>query len=63
MKKRPPKPKDWSDSEKLGLAKLAREGIDARIIAGTLGRHIAAVRKMAREMKLVLKKAQKRPRS
>jgi len=61
MKKQPPKPKDWTNSEKLELARLAREGIDAREIAVTLGRHIASVRKMAREMKLVLKKAPKRP--
>jgi hypothetical protein len=35
--KLPPKPKNWTNSEKLELARLAREGIDAREIAYIVG--------------------------
>jgi DNA-binding NarL/FixJ family response regulator len=61
MKKKTAKPKDWSDAEKRQLATLVSKGTDAREIALALGRHIASVRKTAREMKLVLKKAPRRP--
>jgi transposase len=54
--KKAAKAKDWSESEKRLLAKLVRQGISARDISTTIGRHIGSVRRMAREMRLVTKK-------
>jgi hypothetical protein len=56
LKKKPTKSKDWSDFEKRQLAKLVRTRIGAREISIALGRHIGSVRKMAREMRLILRK-------
>jgi hypothetical protein len=42
------KPKDWSDFEKQLLAKLARKGISPRAISIEIGRHIGAVKRVAR---------------
>jgi len=50
------RPKSWTSQEKQQLEKLARRRFSASEIAIELGRHIAAVRKMAREMKLLLRK-------
>ena len=60
MKKRIVKPKDWSDSERRQLAKLVREGVSTRNISAALGRRVGAIRKMAGEMKLVLRKKAKK---
>jgi len=54
--KRTTKPKDWSDSDKRLLTELARKGVSPRDISIEIGRHIGSVRRMAREMRLVLKK-------
>jgi hypothetical protein len=50
------KPKIWTEAEKQQLAKLVRRGARAPEIIVALGRHAGSVRKMAREMKLLLKK-------
>ena len=53
-------PKQWSTAEIGRLARLAKKGADAFEASEILGRHVASVRKMAREMKLVLRKRAKR---
>jgi hypothetical protein len=60
VKKRTAEPKDWSDSEKRQLAKLVREGVSGRNISAALGLRIASVKKMAGEMRLVLRKEAKK---
>jgi hypothetical protein len=54
--KRAERPKVWGDAEKQRLAAMAKRGADASEISASLGRHIGSVRRMAREMKLVLRK-------
>lgn len=54
--KRTTKPKAWSDAEKRVLSKLALKGASASEISVAIGRRISSVRKMARELKFVLKK-------
>jgi hypothetical protein len=54
--KRATKPKAWSDAEKQLLSKLARKGTSASEISVAIGRRISSVKKMARELKFVLKK-------
>ncbi len=53
------RPKQWSAEEKQRLARLAKRGASAFEASAALGRHIASIRKMAREMKLVLRKPTK----
>jgi hypothetical protein len=48
--------KQWTDEEKRRLASLAKRRSDASEIAAVLCRHVTSVRRMAREMKLVLRK-------
>jgi hypothetical protein len=50
------RPKLRTDDEKQRLARLARRGADAYEISAALGRHVGSVRKMAREMKFVLRR-------
>jgi hypothetical protein len=52
------KPKEWSAAEKRTLSKLVRKGVGVREISTVLGRHVTSVRRMAREMRLVLKKTE-----
>ena len=54
-----PKPKDWSDSEKRLLVELVRKGLSPRAISIEIGRHVGSVKRMAQEMRLVLKRAKK----
>jgi len=49
------KPKEWTEAERKRLAWLARRRIVSEI-AAALGRHTGSVRRMAREMGLILKK-------
>ena len=53
-------PKQWSTAEKRRLARLAKQGADAFEASEALGRYVASVREMAREMRLVLRKRTKR---
>jgi transposase-like protein len=50
------RPKGWTEEEKQRLARLAKQGVAASEIAATLGRHTTSVRRMARDMKLLLRK-------
>jgi len=50
-----PRPKEWTAAERKRLAWLARRRTIAEI-AQALGRHVGSVRRMAREMRLILKK-------
>jgi hypothetical protein len=50
-------PKQWTDAEKRQLASLARQGLAAYEIAAALGRHVTSVRRMARDMGILLWKA------
>lgn len=49
------KPKEWTEAERKRLAWLARRRVVAEI-AAALGRHAGSVKRMAREMRLILKK-------
>jgi len=51
-----PKPKQWADQEVRRLITLARQGVGASKIAAELGRHAGSVRRMARTLRLLLKK-------
>jgi transposase len=51
-----PKPKEWTEIEKQALIRLVREGATVREITARLRRHAGSVRRMAKEMNLVLKK-------
>jgi len=51
-----PKPKEWTDHEKRALVRLVREGAALPEIRAKLKRHTASLRRMAREMNLVLKR-------
>jgi hypothetical protein len=50
------RPQKWSEAELTDLKAMARRKMDAREIALALGRHVASVKKKARELKLVLRK-------
>jgi transposase len=52
--------KDWSELEKRRLAWLVRRGKSTRQISAALDRRIGSVKKMALEMKLVLRKKAKK---
>ena len=49
------KPKQWTETERKRLAAMARRR-GASEIAAVLGRHTGSVKRMAREMGLLLKK-------
>ncbi|SPP93183.1 conserved protein of unknown function [Bradyrhizobium vignae] len=49
------KPKEWIEAERKRLAWLARRRVVSEI-AAALGRHAGSIRRMAREMGLILKK-------
>jgi len=51
-----PKPKEWTVAEKQALIRLVRNGAGTSEISAKLGRHAASVKRMAREMNLLLKK-------
>jgi len=51
-----PKPKQWAKEETQRLVRLARQGVGAGRIAAELGRYAGSVRRMARELGLLLKK-------
>jgi hypothetical protein len=51
-----PKPKEWTDVEKQALVRLVRDGAGVQEIKAKLKRHAGSVKRMAREMNLVLKK-------
>jgi IS30 family transposase len=50
------KPKEWTEGERKRLAAMARRRVPASEIATSLGRHTGSVRRIAREMGLLLKK-------
>ena len=50
-----PKPKEWTEAEKQALVRLVRNGAAMQEIRAKLKRHAGSLRRMAREMKLVLK--------
>jgi IS30 family transposase len=50
------KPKEWTDGEREKLSVMIRRGVVASEIATALGRHAGSVKRMAREMGLILKK-------
>jgi transposase-like protein len=50
------KPKTWTEAEKRRLAKLVRNGVRAAQISTELDRYTGSVKRMAREMGLILKK-------
>jgi hypothetical protein len=56
--KTPPatKPKNWTELEKQQLERLVRSGAHTQDIARKLGRYAGSVKKMARQMKLVVLK-------
>lgn len=54
--KSPKKPKTRSEAEKQGLVRLVRDGVQAPKISVELGRYTGSIKRMAREMRLVLKK-------
>jgi len=51
-----PRPKQWAEREVQQLFKLARAGAGLSKIAAELGRHAGSVRRMARTMRILLKK-------
>jgi hypothetical protein len=50
------KPKEWSDLERKKLSAMIRRRYGAAEIAAALRRHVGSVKRMAREMGLLLKK-------
>ncbi|WP_177237418.1 hypothetical protein [Bradyrhizobium sp. Rc3b] len=50
------KPKEWSDLERRKLSTMSRRRYGAAEIAAALRRHVGSVKRMAREMGLLLKK-------
>ncbi|UPK35169.1 hypothetical protein IVB18_45575 [Bradyrhizobium sp. 186] len=50
------KPKEWTEPERKRLSAMARRRLGATEIAAVLGRHTGSVKRMAREMGLLLKK-------
>ncbi|WP_271504721.1 hypothetical protein [Bradyrhizobium sp. CCBAU 11357] len=50
------KPKEWSDLERKKLSAMIRRRYGAAEIAAALHRHVGSVKRMAREMGLLLKK-------
>ena len=51
-----PKPKEWTEAEKQALVRLVRDGGALQEIKAKLKRHAGSLKRMAREMNLVLKK-------
>ena len=51
-----PKPKEWTEAEKKALVRLVRKGAAMAEIRTKLKRHAGSLKRMAREMKLLLKK-------
>jgi transposase-like protein len=51
-----PKPKEWTEAEKQALIRLVCNGASMREIKAKLKRHAGSLKRMAREMNLVLKK-------
>jgi hypothetical protein len=51
-----PKPKEWTEAEKQALIRLVRDGAGVPEIKAKLRRHAGSVKRMAREMNLVLEK-------
>jgi hypothetical protein len=62
FKKPTARPKQWSVEEKDQLAKLAKRGFAASDIAAILRRHTTSVRRMARDMKIFLRKQKRAAR-
>ena len=50
-----PKPKEWTEAEKQALVRLVRQGAAMPEIRAKLKRHTGSLKRMAREMNLVLK--------
>ncbi|MBR1287751.1 hypothetical protein [Bradyrhizobium ottawaense] len=50
------KPKEWNDLERRKLSVMSRRRYGAAEIAAALRRHVGSVKRMAREMGLLLKK-------
>jgi hypothetical protein len=57
------KPKAWSESEKRQLALFVRKGSSAQEISAALNRRAGSIKKMAQEMKLVVRKKAKKTAS
>ena len=51
-----PKPKEWTEAEKQALVQLVRDGAPMREIKTKLKRHADSVRRMARALRLTVKK-------
>jgi hypothetical protein len=50
------RPQEWSEAELRGLEAMARQKLETRQIALSLGRHVASVTKKMRELGLVPRK-------
>jgi len=53
---KPPRPKQWTESELRQLRVLAKKKASADTVADSLGRHVGSVKIMARELGVVLSK-------